>query len=76
MRKYRPHRPHRPQSADFQGFGADGSITGYRPLMHRYRPLSRVPTAYRPHKIPLFCRSFFCLNPIAVDAVDTLRVLS
>jgi hypothetical protein len=56
--KYRPYRPHRPQSADFQGFRAGGIIMGYRLPVDRYRAPRQVPTAYRPHKIPLFCRSF------------------
>src|SRR5215218_5353754 len=70
--KYRPHRPHRSHGADFQGLRAGGTIVGYRPPVDRYRPLSKLPSAYRPRKNVAFCGSFFLdLNP-AVDAVGIL----
>jgi predicted enzyme related to lactoylglutathione lyase len=70
------YRPHRPQSADFQGFHAGGTITGYRPPVDRYRALRQVPTAYRPPRNVEFCRSFIVCAVPAVGAVDTLTTFT
>ena len=71
--KYRPHRPHCPQCADLQGFLAVGTVVGYRPLVDRYRPHTRVSPAYRPPKNLAFCRSFSSPLVIAVGAGDIFR---
>src|SRR5215211_2878053 len=70
--KYRPHRPHRSHGADFQGLRAGGTIVGYRLPVDRYRPLSKVPSAYRPRKNAAFCGFCSSLLVMAVGAVGIL----
>ena len=43
---------------NFQGFRAGGTIMGYRPPVDRYRAPRQVPTAYRPPRNVVFCKSF------------------
>jgi hypothetical protein len=69
--KYRPHRPHHHECNDLQDFLAGGIVDGFRQRAVGYRPPRQIPPADRPHKISLFCRSFFCLNPVAGDAGGT-----
>src|SRR5919107_863992 len=56
--EYRPHRPHRHECSDLQGFLTVGTAMSYRLPWDGYRPPRQVPTAYHPHRIPLFCRYF------------------
>ena len=48
----------------------------YRPLMDRYRSLSRVPPAHRLHRNMAICRYFCFVMLAAVDAGDTFPTFS
>jgi hypothetical protein len=56
-------------------FYAVDIVHGYQPREGRDRPLPQTPTADQARVNPTFCRSFFCLNPVAVDAGDGSREL-
>jgi hypothetical protein len=74
--KYRPHRPHRLECGRLQGFLAVGTKHCLSTARDHYRPLSKVPPAYRSHRNLLFSGCSMPLLTTAVDAVATLRVLS
>jgi hypothetical protein len=50
-------------------------VHSYQLREGRNRPLPQIPTANQARVNPTFCRSFFCLNPVAVDAGDGSREL-
>jgi hypothetical protein len=64
--------PAPPVAAHLQAFSRSISALVCRPSVDHYRPPSYVPTACRPHKNSLFCRSFIQHLTPAVGAVDIL----
>src|SRR5215203_2781554 len=70
------YRPHRLECGRLQGFLAVGTKHCLSTARDHYRPLSKVPPAYRPHRNLLFSGCSMPLLTTAIDAVDTLRVLS
>jgi hypothetical protein len=76
MRKYRPHRPHRLECGRLQGFLAVGKQCLVPTARDHYRPLSKVPPAYRPRRNVAICSSFVLDLTLAVDAVATFPAFS